>query len=63
MSITKEQIVNDLLTADFELDGHTDYTRVQAFCKAEYKVALSNKACWAVINALKQQGLDTLDFD
>lgn len=63
MSITKEQIVNDMLAADFELDGHTDYTRVVEFCKAEYKVALTNKAVWALVNALKQQGLDTLDFD
>ncbi len=63
MAITKEQIVNDLLTADFELDGHTDYKRVQEFCKTEYSIALSNKAVWAVINAIKSEGLQVVDFD
>lgn len=63
MAITKEQIVNDLLAADFELDGVTDYRRVQAFVKDEYSVALSNKAVWAVINAVKAEGLQVIDFD
>ena len=63
MAITKEQIVNDLLASSFELDGVTDYTRVVEFCKTEYKVALTNKAAWALVNALKQEGLATLDFN
>lgn len=63
MSITKQQIVNDLLAADFQLDGHTDYARVVEFCKTEYKVALTNKAVWAIINTVKTEELAVLDFD
>ena len=63
MSITKEQIVNDMVVADFELDGTTDYRRAQEFCKQNYGVALSNKATWAVINAIKAEGLQVVDFD
>ena len=61
--VTKEQIVNDLLSADFKLDGVTDYRRVQAFVKDEYSATLSNKAVWAVINAVKAEGLQVIDFD
>ena len=61
--MTKQTIVNDLINSGFELDGTSDYARVQAFCKAEYKLALSNRAVWAVINELKNEGVQVLDFD
>lgn len=61
--MTKEQIVNDLIVAGFELDGVSDYRRVVEFCRTEYKVALSNRAVWAVINELKSEGVQVLDFD
>jgi hypothetical protein len=61
--LTKEDIVNDLLSSGFEIDGTTDYRRVVEFCKQEYKVALSNRAVWAIINQLKEEGLAVLDFD
>lgn len=63
MKLTKEDIVNDLLSADFELDGATDYRRVVQHCKEQYGVALTNKAVWAVINELKNGDLAVLDFD
>ena len=31
MAITKEQIVNDLLAVNYEIDGKTDWNRIQAF--------------------------------
>ena len=63
MAITKQDIVNNLLSAGFELDGVTDYRRVQAFVKDEYSIALTNKAVWAVINELKHEDLEVLDFN
>lgn len=63
MNITKELIVNDLLATDFELDEHTDYTRVNEFVKTTYNMRLSRKATWAVINAVKAEGVQELDFD
>ena len=63
MAITKEQIVNDLLAVNYEIDGKTDWNRIQAFVAKEYKVRLSHDAFWAVFNALKQEGLATLDFN
>ena len=62
-NITKEQIVNDLLANGFTLDGTTDYRRVNEFVKAEFMVRLSNKSTWAVINAIKTEGIEELDFD
>jgi hypothetical protein len=61
--MTKETIVNDLLSAGFELDGATDYRRVAQFVLDEYKLRASNKAVWAIINALKDEGIQELDFD
>ena len=63
MSITKQDIVNDLLSADFVLDGVTDYKRVAQYCKEQYGVSLTNKAVWAVINELKHEDLEVLDFN
>lgn len=63
MNITKAHVVDHLLTIDFQLDGMTDYRRVVEAVKEQFNVALSNKACWAVINELKQQDLAVLDFD
>jgi hypothetical protein len=61
--MTKETIVNDLLSSGFELDGATDYRRVYQFVLDEYKRKLTNKAVWAIINALKDEGIQELDFD
>ena len=61
--MTKQTIVNDLINSGFELDGSTDYKRVQAFVLAEYNRKLSNTACWAVINELKHGGVEELDFN
>ena len=63
MKLTKQDIVNDLLSAGFELDGTTDYKRVAQHCKEQYGVALTNKATWAIINQLKDEDLAVLDFD
>ena len=63
MAMTKEQIVNDMLASGFELDGATDYKRVSDFVLQEYKVKLTNRAVWAVIDSLKSEGLAVLDFD
>jgi hypothetical protein len=61
--MTKETIVNDLLSAGFELDGHSDYRRVSQFVLDEYKLRASNKAVWAIINELKNGDVQELDFD
>jgi hypothetical protein len=61
--LTKETIVNDLLSSGFELDGATDYRRVYQFVLDEYKRKLTNKAVWAVINELKNYDVQELDFD
>ena len=63
MKLTKQDIVNDLLSAGFELDGTTDYKRVAQHCKEQYGAALTNKAVWAVINEIKNGDLAVLDFD
>jgi hypothetical protein len=61
--LTKQDIVNDLLSANFELDGHSDYRRVEQFIRDEYNKKPSNKAVWAVINCIKDQDVEELDFD
>jgi hypothetical protein len=61
--LTKQDIVNDLLSANFELDGHSDYRRVEQFIRDEYNKKPSNKAVWSIINELKNCDLEELDFD
>lgn len=61
--ITKQDIVNELLANDFTLDGVTDYKRISEFVREHFKLALTNKAVWAVVNALKTETLAELDFD
>lgn len=61
--MNKQTIVNALLEANFELDGSTDYKRVNEFVKAEFNRKLTNTATWAVINELKHGDVEELDFD
>lgn len=61
--MNKQTIVNALLEANFELDGSTDYKRINEFVKDEFNRRLSNQATWAVINELKHGEVEELDFD
>jgi hypothetical protein len=61
--MTKQDIVQALIDADFMLDGATDYNRVSQFVRDEFNRKLTNSAVWAVINALKYQELEELDFN
>ena len=61
--MTKQQIVDALMNAGFELDGSTDYKRVNEFVKTEFNRRLSNQATWAVINELKHGDVEELDFN
>ena len=61
--ITKQDIVNALNEANFELDGRTDYVRIVEFVKHEFNKKLTNSSVWAVINMIKNEDLEELDFD
>jgi hypothetical protein len=61
--MTKQDIVQALIDSGFELDGATDYRRVNEFVKAEFNRRLTNTATWAVINELKHGELEELDFN
>ena len=62
-TITKADIINALNEANFELDGRTDYVRIVEFVKHEFNKKLTNQAVWAVINELKHEDLEELDFN
>jgi hypothetical protein len=61
--MTKQDIVQALIDANFELDGSTDYRRVAQFVKDEFNRKASNAAVWAIINELKHGELEELDFN
>jgi hypothetical protein len=61
--MTKQDIVQALIDAGFELDGATDYCRVTEFVKEEFNFRLTNNATWAIINELKYGDLRELDFN
>jgi hypothetical protein len=61
--MTKATIVQALIDAGFELDGHSDYRRVSEFVRDEFNRRLTNTATWAVINELKNSDIEELDFN